>query len=183
MKIALLLTLALAGCTAAVAPLLPSYRDTDVAIASKADFDPARYAGRWYEVARFPVPFQAGCAGALAEYAAPEGDTLRLRNTCLDAEGAPLRAITGQAVVDGPGRLRVTLTGVPFEAPYWVLWTDTDYRTAVVGQPDGRAGWILNRTPVIRPDRLTAALEVLDFNGYDTDRLTYAAPVTLIDSQ
>ncbi|MEL6588012.1 MAG: lipocalin family protein [Pseudomonadota bacterium] len=173
------LPLLLAGCTALVAPVLPSYRDQSVTIASKADFDPTRYAGRWYEIARFPVPFQAGCDGAVADYAPPEGDTLRLRNICLDADGRPLRSISGAARVAGPGRLSVTLTGVPFTAPYWVLWTDSTYRTAVVGQPDGRAGWILNRTPTLPRDRLRAALEVLDFNGYDTKRLVYSSGVPL----
>ncbi|GIT89910.1 hypothetical protein JANAI62_06060 [Jannaschia pagri] len=172
----LLVLLALMGCsTAVVAPLLPSYRDQTVTIASKADFDPARYAGRWYEVARFPVPFQEGCASAVAEYSVPEGGTLRLRNICLDGEGAALRQITGTAQVNGPGRLEVRLTGVPLVAPYWVLWTDTGYRTAVVGQPDGRAGWILNRDPVIPADRLRAALTVLQFNGYDTEQLVFSA--------
>ncbi len=175
---ALLVTAALlTACAAAVAPFLPAYRDLSVPIASKADFDPARYAGRWYEVARFPVPFQNGCAGSLAEYATPVGDTLRLRNSCLGPDGATLRAITGTAEVTGPGRLKVELTGVPFSAPLWVLWTDADYRTAVLGQPDGRAGWILNREADISPDRLEAARAVLDFNGYDTDRLIYASGV------
>jgi apolipoprotein D and lipocalin family protein len=71
----------------------------------------------------------------------------------------------------GPGRLSVRLSGVPVAAPYWVLWVDEGYRTAVVGQPNGRAGWILNRDPVIPEDRWIAAREVLDFNGYDLSRL------------
>ena len=72
----------------------------------------------------------------------------------------------------GPGRLKVRLPSVPFvAADYWVLWTDEDYRTAVVGAPNGRSGWILNRTPDIRADRLDAARDVLEFNGYDLGRL------------
>jgi len=43
--------------------------------------------------------------------------------------------------------------------------------TAVVGTPNGRAGWILNRTPEMRADRLEAARQVLAFNGYDLSRL------------
>jgi apolipoprotein D and lipocalin family protein len=164
--------LAVAGCsTALVAPLLPSYRDRSVTIASKADFDPARYAGRWYEIARFPVPFQSGCQGAVAEYGPPADGVLSVRNLCLDAAGTVRGAATGKASLTGPGRLTVTLDGVPFRAPLWVLWTDEDYRTAVLGQPDGRAGWILARTPTIPEDRLRAAQEVLKFNGYDPERL------------
>jgi apolipoprotein D and lipocalin family protein len=73
--------------------------------------------------------------------------------------------------VAGPGRLSVRLDGVPVAAPYWVLWVDEGYRTAVVGQPNGRAGWVLNREPEIPQDRWVAAREVLDFNGYDLSRL------------
>jgi apolipoprotein D and lipocalin family protein len=166
----LALCLALAGCIPAsvVSPLLPSYRDTSVPIASKADFDPARLSGRWYEVARFPVPFQEGCAGAIAEYGPPEGGALSVRNICLDVEGRVLRTIEGSARPAGPGRLSVRLDGVPFVAAYWVLWADEAYRTAVVATPDGRAAWILNRDANIPPDRFAAAIEVLDFNGFRT---------------
>ncbi len=168
MRRAALFCLALAACAAA-----PVYRDTGAPIASAAAFDPARYQGLWYEIARYPVPFQAGCVAATARYDLREDGTLGIRNTCREgtAQG-PLRQISGSARVTGPGRLEVTFDGVPFaRAPYWVLWTDDTYETAVVGQPSGRAGWILARAPSIRADRYAAALEVLDFNGYDTSRL------------
>ncbi|QBY01881.1 lipocalin [Rhodophyticola sp. CCM32] len=145
----------------------PGFRDPSVIIASNANFDPARYAGRWYEVARYPNAVQSGCAGAIADYQMQPDGSLAIRETCLDGTGAPLREIMGQATLSGPGRLSVRLAGVPGAAPYWVLWVDEGYRTAVLGQPDGRAGWILNRDPVIPADRLTAAREVLAFNGYD----------------
>ncbi|TFL19004.1 lipocalin family protein [Jannaschia formosa] len=172
---ALLLPLALAACipSEVVSPLLSGYRDASVPIASKADFDPARFAGRWYEIARFPVPFQSDCAGAIAEYGPPEDGVLSVRNLCLDAEGRVTDSIEGAARPVGPGRLRVTLDGVPFAAPYWVLWTDEGYRTAVVGTPDGRAGWILNRAPTLPRDRRVAALEVLAFNGFAVEKLAW----------
>jgi apolipoprotein D and lipocalin family protein len=161
------LCLLLAGCGA----VAPSYRDASVMIASNASFDPARYVGRWYEVARYPNPFQSGCPGAIAEYAAADDGALSVRNICLDASGTPTREINGRAEMVGPGRLSVRLEGVPFAGPYWVLWVDEGYRTAVVGAPNGRVGWVLNRTPDIPPDRWAAAREVLDFNGYDVSRL------------
>jgi apolipoprotein D and lipocalin family protein len=174
MRAAAAVLLLLAGCvpTSVVAPLLPSYRDPSVTIASKADFDPARFAGRWHEVARFPVPFQAGCDRALAEYGPPRGGTLAVRNLCLGADGSVTRAIEGTARLVGPGRLEVRLGGVPFVAPYWVLWIDESYRTAVVATPDGRAAWVLNRERKIPQDRFRAAIDVLRFNGFDTSRLT-----------
>lgn len=157
----LALLLALAACA-------PSYRDTSVGMTSMAVFDPARYAGLWYEVARFPTPFQAGCTHTTARYG-QAGNGLTVKNSC--RKDGKRVVIEGTATISGPGRLKVRLDGVPVAADYWVLWVDEGYRTAVVGVPSGRAGWILNRTPGIPADRLKAAREVLAFNGYDLGQL------------
>ena len=159
---ALFLALALAACGS-------SYRDQSVGLSSMAVFDPEKYAGLWYEVASYPTPFQAGCSGTTAEYAALDDGSLAVKNTC--QKNGALSVIEGRATVVGPGRLSVKLDGVPISAPYWVLWVDEGYRTAVVGVPSGKAGWILNRTPAIPSDRLEAAMEVLAFNGYDLPEL------------
>ncbi len=158
----LCLALALTACGSA-------YRDTSVAMTSMALFEPEKYAGLWYEVASFPTVFQAGCSHTRAEYTARSDGAIGVRNTCRK-DGAET-VIDGRATVTGPGRLSVRLAGVPVAAPYWVLWVDGGYRTAVVGVPSGKAGWILNRTPEIAPDRLAAARRVLEFNGYDLEAL------------
>lgn len=168
----LILALLLAGCTTeAPVPggLFTGYRDSSVQISSNALFDPSRYAGTWYEIARYPVPFQRGCVGTRAEYTPRADGSLGVVNSCRDgALDGPVKRIEGSARLVGPGRLEVRFDTVPFlSAPYWVLWVDEGYRTAVVGVPSGRAGWILNRDPQIPADRLAAAREVLEFNGYD----------------
>ncbi|MEL7151210.1 MAG: lipocalin family protein [Pseudomonadota bacterium] len=146
-----------------------SYRNPDVGLTSMAVFDPAEYAGLWYEVASFPTPFQSGCTNTQADYALEDDGSLSVRNACF--RNGALSTIEGSATVSGPGRLKVRLDGVPFAADYWVLWVDEGYRTAVVGTPSGRAGWVLNREPTIPADRLAAAEEVLRFNGYDVSQL------------
>ena len=167
---------ALAGCAALpnedVGGLFEVYRDTDQPIASKALFEPERYLGLWYEVARYPVPFEAGCVGVTAEYGQSDDGLISVLNTCRNPDGSVKSVIEGTAEIVGPGRLEVSFPSVPFGASdYWVLWTDSDYRTAVVGAPNGRSGWILNRSPEISDDRMAAAREILDFNGYDLSRL------------
>lgn len=151
---------------------LEGYRDTSVPIGSKVDLDTERYLGLWYEIARFPVPFEAGCVGVTAEYGLIEPGLISVLNTCRDPDGSVRATIEGEAEIVGPGRLKVSFASVPFvRGDYWVLWVDEGYRTAVVGAPGGRSGWILNRDPTIPDDRLAAAREVLDFNGYDLSRL------------
>ena len=162
-RLIFLVALLVAGCGSV-------YRDREVPIASMAALDTQAYAGLWYEVARFPVPFQRGCTDVTAEYGLRADGSLTVLNRCF-RDGA-WDEIEGSAEVTGPGRLAVRFDSVPFvSAPYWVLWVDEGYRTAVVGVPSGRAGWVLNRDPVIPEDRWRAALEVLDFNGYDTSEL------------
>ncbi len=170
---ALALLLLLAGCaTQDSGGLFSVYRDTDVPISSKAVFEPDRYLGTWYEVARYPVPFEAGCVGVTATYGLRADGLISVLNICRNPDGSEKSRIEGTAEVVGPGRLKVRFPSVPFvAADYWVLWTDSDYRTAVVGAPNGRSGWILNREPTIRADRLNAARDILEFNGYDLSRL------------
>jgi apolipoprotein D and lipocalin family protein len=167
-----LAAVALAALSACAA-VAPGYRDTSVQISSVATLDVTRYAGLWYEIARFPVPFQEGCVGTTADYTLRPDGTIGVLNTCREGVlTGPVRQIAGEAVVVGPGRLEVKFDSVPFvSAPYWVLWVDEGYRTAVVGVPSGRAGWILNRDPQIPADRLEAARQILDFNGYDLTQL------------
>ena len=152
------------------------YRDTEAPISSKAVFDVEAYMGLWYEVARYPVPFEEGCVGVTAEYGLQDDGTVSVRNICRNADGSVKSAIDGTATVVGPGRLKVSFASVPFvAADYWVLWTDEDYQTAVVGAPNGRSGWILNRSPQIREDRLQTAKDILRFNGYDLSLLQEVA--------
>ncbi|MBS1303947.1 lipocalin family protein [Loktanella sp. SALINAS62] len=151
-----------------------SFRDRTVPIASAALFQTERYQGTWYAVAGFPGVIPDGCQGLTATYGAvPGGDGLSVQHRCRVADGAVEARVTGRADVVGPGRLILDAEDLGFvRGDYWVLWVDEGYRTAVVGAPDGRSGWILDRSPDIPADRLAAAREVLDFNGYDLARLT-----------
>ena len=144
-RLCLLVCVLLAGCA--------TYRDRDVPIAAQADFQPARYLGLWFEIARYPVRFEEGCTATTAEYGRIDATTISVVNTCRQGSpDGPAERISGSARVVGPGRLKVSFDSVPFvSADYWVLWVDEDYRTAVVGVPSGRAGWILARTPGSAP--------------------------------
>ena len=107
-----------------------------------------------------------------ATYGLRADGAISVLNICRNPDGSIKSRIEGKAVIAGPARLKVSFPSVPFGASdYWVLWVDEGYRTAVVGAPNGKSGWILNRDPQIPTDRLNTAREILDFNGYDLDRL------------
>ncbi len=153
--ILLLVALGLAGCVPA-----SSFRDQDRVISSKAVLDLPRLSGDWSVVGYFPTSFEAGCEAI--DLVIALGSLDRTCQTTGDAsrhDRSPLRAID-------VGRFDTTIDGVGPTA-LWVLWVDEGYRTAVIGEPQGRFAWILNRDPTIPTDRWIAAQRILDFNGYD----------------
>ncbi|MCE6951051.1 lipocalin family protein [Cereibacter sphaeroides] len=163
-RLSFLSLLLLAAC-AAKAPPPPSvaFRDTGTPIWSNATLEPARLAGEWREVAAFAAPGACRPGGATIT---TSGNGLAISGrVCL---GGRETALGGPLAVTGPGRL-LPAGGTE---PWWVLWADTDYRTLAIGTPSGRFGFILNRGGPLPPDRLTAAREILDWNGYDLARLT-----------
>ena len=81
---------------------------------------------------------------------------------CLNGRDVP---VAGLAEPVGPGRLRIK-----GQADWWVLWVDSGYRTLAIGTPSGQFGFVLDRG-AIPGDRLTAAREIFDFNGYATAAL------------
>lgn len=121
---------------------------------SLAGFDAARLSGAWHQAAGFG----AACSGGMIEV----GATTRF-DLCLP-DGQKQGA--GAMVATKPGRF--DLQGV---GPLWVLWADADNRTVVLGAPSGAYGFILNRDPSLPADRLTAARDILAFNGYDVAKL------------
>lgn len=168
-----LLTLMM-GCTNGPTPQV-GYRATGTPIYSNAVFQLDRLAGRWVQVADF-APAEAGACAARGLTVTPgaAGQLTIDADLCL---GAERRRYLGPAATSGPGRIRLAATDpTGIGAEWWVLWVDTDYRTLVVGTPSGSFGMILNRTGVLPPDRLTAAREVLEWNGYDLSRLRPVDP-------
>jgi apolipoprotein D and lipocalin family protein len=159
-RLALAAALFLAAC-AAKPSATGAFRLADAPIWSAAAFQPAQIAGGWRQVAGFQTAGSACTDGQIEFQQAPGG--LQVRGTlCLN--GA-LQKVSGLAETVGPGRLRIR-----GQEDWWILWVDTDYRTLAIGTPSGRFGFVLDRG-AIPADRLEAAREVFDFNGYSTDAL------------
>lgn len=157
----------LVACGREPAPEPAGFRDPATLIGATLRYDAARFAGAWQVRAAFP-----GDGDLRAVTFAPQGPTfVETRESC-DATGAcaPRRVVWG-ATEEGPGRylLRAAIGGA--ERALWVLWVDEDFRTAVVGAPQGGYGWILDRSATGGEDRIAAAREILGFNGYDLSAL------------
>lgn len=149
-------------------------RDATVAMQTVETVDLNRYAGKWYEIARFPNRFEAGCTNVTATYGLREDGDISVVNSC--TKDGVTEAIEGKAwVVDG-AKLKVTFVpwlGSIAAGDYWILDVTSDYSMAVVGAPKGGFGWILARKPTLGKAAKDRALKVLAANGYDTAQLEW----------
>lgn len=141
---------------------------------SVPSLDLARYAGRWYEIAAFPMFFQRRCTGdTTAEYAIRPDGEIDVTNRCRTDDG--FDEARGSAWAPQAGnfaRLKVSFFW-PFRSDYWVIGLDPDYRWAVIGQPSRKYLWILARSPQLAKDQLDLALQAAARQGYDLAPLRY----------
>jgi apolipoprotein D and lipocalin family protein len=136
--------------------------------------DLERYAGKWYEIARFPNRFQRNCASdTTATYTLRPDGKITVVNACREAGGRikDAKGTARRADSRGPNtRLKVTFFW-PFSGDYWIIDLDPDYRWAVVGEPGRDYLWILSREPELKDDVYNAIVDRVRQQGYDTTKL------------
>jgi apolipoprotein D and lipocalin family protein len=143
--------------------------------------DLTRYAGLWYEIARYPNRLQARCAGnATAEYTLRTDGRITVVNRCVRTDGAE-DVVQGVARLADPKRssskLQVRFAPAAFSwlpqvwSDYWVIGLAADYGYAVVGEPSRESLWIMARGPQMHEVDYRAAVVIAVANGYDPARL------------
>jgi apolipoprotein D and lipocalin family protein len=133
-----------------------------------------RYAGTWYEIARYPNRFQKGCVGTTAIYNIRKDGRIDVLNQCrkgtLDGE---ISSVKGTAwVVDNKTNAKLKVSFFwPFSGHYWIIDLGENYEYAVVGHPDRKYLWILSRKPKMNEKTYDHILQNLKFQFYDTNKL------------
>lgn len=142
----------LAACAAPLArDVQIGLRNPTVPLGGTTRFDADRFAGQWHTVA---------CLGQCVDRVLYQ----------VAGDGMILRRAAGREVVytpTAPGVLRA----VRSDETLVVMWVDTGFRTAAVGDADGGWAAILDRRRPGGADRIKAAREILDFNGWNTSKL------------
>jgi apolipoprotein D and lipocalin family protein len=143
-----------------------------------AQVDLSRYAGRWYEIARYPNRFERNCQAVTADYALRADGRVSVVNTCrVGATDGRERVARGTAaVIEGSGNARLAVNFAPIPLPrgqgnYWVLYLDAGYQTALVGEPSRQYLWLLARTPRISEQARARLEQAAVAQGYDLSRL------------
>lgn len=139
------------------------------------DVDLSRYAGRWYEIARFPHRFEQDLVGVTATYSLREDGKIDVLNEgfvkTLDGKHKKARAFAKVPDPGMPGRLKVYFFW-PFGADYLILELDRDmYSYALVGSSSENYLWILSRTPILDEETYRMLVTKAADRGYDVSRL------------
>lgn len=117
--------------------------------------DAARYVGTWYQIARNPHPFEAGCVCARQVLTPVNADQISVYNSCNDkTPNGPVKEIRGIASNDEPAtNSKFTVDfGLPNKGQYWIIGLDSQYRYAVVSEPSKKTLYILSKTPDLSAD-------------------------------
>jgi apolipoprotein D and lipocalin family protein len=146
--------------------------------------DLGRYAGKWYEIARFPNKFQSQCAGDVtADYAVRDDGEIDVVNRCKKADGTIDEAAGRARVADPVSNAKLDVRFAPawlawlpnVWSPYWIIDLNDDYSVAAVGDPSRDYLWILSRTPQLDDNVYDDVVNRVTAQGYDTARLVKTA--------
>jgi len=170
---------ATALAVAALAASRAVHAQAVAAVRTVASVDLDRYAGDWFEIARFPNRFQRQCVGDVrASYARRADGRLDVVNRCRTADGdTEARGVA--RIVDQRTLAKLKVRFAPawlsflpaVWGDYWIIGLAPDYSWAVIGDPGREYLWILARAPHLDDQSLAAARAVARDNGFDVNRL------------
>lgn len=160
-----LLALGLAGCVK-----LPDN------VEPVTGFEPNRYLGTWYEIARLDHSFEEGLSRVTAEYSLREDGGIKVLNKGYSKEKGEWNEAEGKAYFvedEQTGYLKVSFFG-PFYGAYGIFGLDKEnYQYSWVSGPNTDYLWLLAREPQVAEEDKQAFLERAAALGFDTDELIW----------
>jgi apolipoprotein D and lipocalin family protein len=165
--------LASVGCVSTARAKAVAYFNRDLATVEEIDL--ARYAGRWYEIARLPNSFErADMTNITADYDLLPSGQVSVCNSATRSDGRAVE-VTGLArtVNQSNTKLEVTFVPAPLRmlpfiwGSYWILDLDPDYQWSLVGEPTRKYMWILSRQPEMSEDLYRTICNSAQEKGFD----------------
>jgi apolipoprotein D and lipocalin family protein len=139
-------------------------------------FEPERYMGKWYEIARLDHRFERGLTDVSATYMLRDDGAVTVVNRGYDPEDAEWDDVEGVARFRGDpsvASLKVTFFW-PFYGGYHVIALDREgYGWAMVAGPSRGYLWILSRTGQLAPAVLDRLVQQAADWGFATDDLIF----------
>ena len=165
LTVGFLLILLLSGCTGVPEGLEPV-----------TGFEPDRYLGKWYEIARLDHSFERDLSNVTAHYSRKEGGEIVVINRGFNRKNGEWKEIEGRARFiksESVGSLKVSFFG-PFYGGYHIIALDKEnYGYALVAGPTRSYLWILARDKTLNPKTLSALVSKAKQWGFETEKLIY----------
>lgn len=154
------------------------------------NFDPVRYSGIWYEIAKtlFPEPYQMrNCENASAEYRLLSDNSIEIINYCIK-DNKEIGYAKGYGIIrdyenneNNKGILDIqfnefNILGQEFpvddKGEYIIFWTDYD-NFSIVGSPNlsNKMIWVLSRKPKIERGYIPSIKNFISELGYDLNKV------------
>ena len=137
-------------------------------------FEPDRYLGKWYEIARLDHSFERHMSHVSATYVREDNGDIRVINRGYDARTGTWKQIEGQARFienETVGSLKVSFFW-PFYGAYHVIALDRqNYSYAMVAGPNRNYLWILARQKTLEESTYANLVARAQAWGFDTGNL------------
>jgi apolipoprotein D and lipocalin family protein len=142
--------------------------------------DIERYAGRWYEIAKYPNRFQRSCASdTTADYVLKRNGRIEVTNQCIKKDGKINRAVGEAKIVDKTTNAKLKVRFAPgflsflgfVWGDYWIIELADDYSYAVIAEPGRDYFWILARKPEMDDKTYQAILSRAEAMGFEPSRV------------
>jgi apolipoprotein D and lipocalin family protein len=163
--------LAASAAAAGLAAVAMIVRSKNNRLETVGHVDLEKYLGKWYEIARFPHSFEHGCTCSVAEYSLNEDGTIKILNSCM--KHGRFDIAEGKAsVTDKKTNAKLSVEFVrPFSGKYWIIALAHDYSYAMVGHPNRKYLWILNRKSQMDEQTYNYLLVQAASKGFDVRNL------------
>jgi len=139
-------------------------------------FEPNRYLGKWYEIARLDHSFERNLINVTAHYAKKEGGGIEVINRGFNGKTGEWKEIEGHGRFiksESVGSLKVSFFG-PFYGGYHIIALDKEnYAYAMVAGPSRSYLWILAREKTMNPETLSDLVSKAKQWGFKTEALIY----------
>lgn len=165
--------LAVGGISYLVYQSLQKQKEARKTLKSARGVDLNRFAGKWFEIARFPGKHQ-DIAGMTLTYTVNEDNSLDVVCTYHDHDmNGPEHTERKHIIVGEPNdrsHLKKQIFG-PLGTDYWILELGKNYEYAVLGTPSRKHLWILSRTPKFDEARYEEILDRMLEQGFEIGNL------------
>ena len=174
---ALLPTLGVIGLAAVAGAALYASRTPRIpkGVEPVTGFEPDRYMGKWYEIARLDQRWERGLQRTQAEYSRNEDGSIHVINRGFDAKRNFWKVSHGTAkptIAPDVGALKVAFFK-PFYGGYNVVELCKDYQWSLVIGSSLDYCWILSRTPSLPEDVQQMLIDKIRHIGIDPADLVW----------